>query len=172
MSTRSVVAGTAGLLALLLSCAHGGSSAPPQVVGMVRLLDGTSTSLASLRGRPSVLFVLTTWSAPSLIDLPRLTAIHQRHQGRLSILAVALDEEPAAVAVFVDTFQPPFPVAVPEDRPRFIGPDGPIGPITLLPTTALVTAQGELFGRVDGAWPPGALEEAIDRLLAADPASR
>ncbi len=160
------------VVSLLAACASGSSSGPPPVVGMVRHLDGTSTSLAALRGKPAVLFVLTTWSAPALVDLPRLAALQQKHRDRLAVLVVALDEQPAAVAVFAETFAPPFPVVVPADRPRFVGPDGPIGPITLLPATALVTSEGALFGRVDGVWPPGALEEAIDRLLAADPASR
>lgn len=162
------------LLVCLLAtgCATVPTAAPPKVVGMVRTLDGSRWPLGSLRGKPSLLFVFATWSAPALLDVRRLLDAQRVYGERLRIVAVALDEQPQAVAVFLDTFGPPFEVVFPDDRPRFIGPDGPIGELTTVPTTALLTSDGEVFGKVEGAWPAGALEPAIERLLAADPTTR
>lgn len=160
------------LLATTAACASAGPPPLPPVVGVVRQLDGSSLSLASLRGRPAVLFLFETASDPSLLDFPRLVQVHGKHGARLHVLAVALDRVPAAVTVFAETFAPPFPVVVPQDWAQFVGPQGPMGPISVLPTTALLDAQGLVVGRVDGAWPAGALEQAVDELLAADRPSR
>jgi hypothetical protein len=162
------------LLVCLLAagCATVPVGPPPKVVGMVKTLDGARWPLGSLRGKPALLFVFTTWSTPALLDVRRLLDAQRLYGERLRIVAVALDEQPQAVAVFLDAFGPPFEVVLPDDRARFVGPNGPIGELTMVPTTALLTSDGEVFGKVEGGWPVGALEPAIERLLAADPATR
>jgi hypothetical protein len=63
-------------------------------------------------------------------------------------------------------------VYLPDDPAEFVGARGPLGPVSIVPTSALVDARGHVSARVEGVWPPGDLEAAIEQLLAADRGNR
>jgi len=161
------------LAVALAACAHD-AAAPrlPPIVGRVRALDGESLSFGALRGKPSLILVMTTWANPALIEVPHFAAIARRFGDRIQVLAVALDDRPEPVVLFARTFDVPFPVYVPDDAAEFVSARGPLGAVAIIPTSALVTAFGEVSARVEGVWPPGALEAAIEQLLADDRTNR
>jgi hypothetical protein len=149
---------------------------PPLPSGPVALrasdLGGRPITLGALRGKVVLVTVMATWADTALLEVDRFRALYQQYpRERLEIVYLALDELPLAVEVYAQSLELPFVVGLPDDPRALIGPDGPFGPITILPTSVLLAPSGEIAVRSDGLWPPEALEEAIRRLLAEDPPS-
>ncbi len=160
-------------LSLALACAHEPPRpALPRLAGQLRALDGTPFNLGALRGKPALILVLTTWANPALIEVPHFATIARRFGDRIQVLAVALDDRVEPIVMLARTFDVPYPVYVPDDRAELVSAQGPLGPIAIIPTSALVTAGGEVRMLREGVWPPGELEHAIEQLLAGDPTNR
>lgn len=163
--------GLAGLLLVLAACAHDPGSKLPQGRAAARFvgLDGQATSLAAYRGKVLLVWVVTTWNDLALIEVPLLRELHAAHAPDLQILCVALDEDPAMLGIFANTFDLPFPVVRPHDPARFTGPEGPLGPIGIIPTSALLNRGGEVEARADGTWTPAVLQAAVRELIQEGP---
>jgi peroxiredoxin len=89
-------------MALLSACNRG---AHPAQTGKVApdftISDGTTTvHLASYRGRLVLLNFWATWCMPCIVELPSLLELHH-DQPNLAILAVSIDEDPAAYSSFI-----------------------------------------------------------------------
>ena len=89
-------------LVLLPACNRG---AHPAQTGKVApdftVSDGTTTvHLASYRGRVVLLNFWATWCAPCVEEMPSLLALHH-DQPDLAILAVSIDDDPAAYSTFI-----------------------------------------------------------------------
>ena len=89
-------------IALLAACNRGvhpaqtGKAAPDFTVS-----DGTSTvHLTSYRGQVVLLNFWASWCEPCVEELPSLLALHHE-QPNLVILAVSVDEDPAAYSRFI-----------------------------------------------------------------------
>jgi thiol-disulfide isomerase/thioredoxin len=89
-------------LALLPACNRGshpaqtGKPAPDFTVS-----DGTSTvHLASYRGKVVLLNFWASWCMPCVEEMPSLLALHHQDPN-LVILAVSIDDDPAAYATFI-----------------------------------------------------------------------
>lgn len=170
----------APLLALLLAGCASSTAAPSEaqlprgpVALRARGLDGEPITLGALRGRIVVVTVIATWADTALLEVPRLKSVAEKYpEEQVTILCLALDDLITPVQVFADSFDLPYLVGVPEDRERLVGPQGPFGPITMLPTSVLLAPSGQIALRTDGLWPEGVLEEAIERLLAEDRGNR
>ncbi len=64
--------------------------------------NGTKVSLASMRGRPVVLYFMGTWSLPSRSLLPELERLKTAYNGEIPVLALAVRERyPEKVAEFI-----------------------------------------------------------------------
>lgn len=152
---------------LLGACRSGPPSTLPKQRVALRLIDtsGEAFTLASLRGRPVLISIFTTWSDPALLEIPLLREIHAEHGKELSMVAIALDANPRMVAIFAQTFDLPYRVATPHDPARMTGPEGPFGPIGLVPTGILLDRDGRVVARMDGAWDQDVLRAAVRRLL-------
>ena len=135
-----------------------------------RTLDGGLDSIGRLRGRVVLVTVVATWAATALLEVPLLKQTHNRYaKDGLEIVALAIDETPLAVQVFADKFEIPYAVGLSEDDRALMGPHGPFGEITRLPTSVLLDRDGLIVVRSDGMWDPAALDAAVQRLLATDP---
>ncbi|HEY0969667.1 MAG TPA: TlpA disulfide reductase family protein [Gemmatimonadales bacterium] len=76
-------------------------------------LDGDSTSLAALRGRPVLLNVWATWCHPCRTEIPVLQALYERRRDEgLEIVGVSIDAagEDAAVRAFAREYGMTFPI--------------------------------------------------------------
>jgi thiol-disulfide isomerase/thioredoxin len=89
-------------LAWLAACNRG--SHPPQLnipAPNFTVSDGaTSIRLANYRGRVVLVNFWATWCAPCVEELPSLLELH-RDMPNLVILAVSIDEDPAAYSSFI-----------------------------------------------------------------------
>lgn len=160
------------LLAVLLvcaSCATSPAGAPELPATRVSLrlakLDGSPMYLAEQRGRVVLLTVISTWADPALLEVPRLKAMRAKFaETDLSIICVVMEDAKIA-GIFEKTFQIPYLVAVPDDVVALSAPEGPLGGVAILPTSFLFDREGRFAARMDGIWPEGVLEEALDRLV-------
>lgn len=166
---RAVRALLLGLLVAAGGCATGAGdpsrSLPTTPVGLRFMgYDGSTRSLAALRGRPVVVEVVATWAGPALVEVERLRSIQAAEGDRIHVVILVLDPEPQMAAIFAETFEIPEAVGRVDDVERFVSEDGPFGPIGVVPTGILLGSDGRILLRSDGPWPPGVLERALARL--------
>jgi thiol-disulfide isomerase/thioredoxin len=127
--------------------------------------DGRRFSLADARGQVVIVNFWATWCGPCVQELPSLVqlgrALAERHPGKFRILAVSVDEEPAAVARF---FAKPAFGGVPPELVVALEPGA--GPVTRafhcqgrgacrpedvrFPETYVVDQQGRIVAMVVG----------------------
>lgn len=132
-----------------------GSAAPRvAVVGAalpelaVSTVEGTATSLASLRGRPTLVNIWATWCEPCRHELPELVKLHERYRDRgLQMIALSIDREKPAtdVTAFARRYGLTFPVWIDKDDRAASLLDA-----RTLPVTLLVDATGTIRWRRDG----------------------
>lgn len=151
------------LAALLAGCATAPSSRP--LVGRMRAVGGAPLDLTRLRGRPVVVSVVTTWTNLALAQVPHNKRVKTRFGDRVQLLWVVLEPTPYVAEAFARSFEPPGRVVQPLDLARFAGPDGPLGEIAVIPSTALVDAEGRVRRVHPGLWRSQELSEALAPLL-------
>ena len=61
---------------------------------------GKPVTLSAFKGKPLLVNLWATWCAPCVAELPTLNALAAREKGRLTVLTVSQDLEPATAAVF------------------------------------------------------------------------
>ena len=158
----------AGLCLLLSGCA-GSARNPNLPEGPVDVVytayDGTQRALSASRGQPAVVVMVTTWAGPALVEVQRVRAVREEFGNAFSVLVLVLDENPQAAAIFAKTFELSEEVGRVEPMQTLVGPRGPFGPITQVPTSVLLDAEGRIAVRSDGSWPSGALEKGLRVLL-------
>jgi thiol-disulfide isomerase/thioredoxin len=152
-------------LVLAAGCAHPPSSLPTgRVGGLFLTLDGETRTLASTRGKVVLLTVITTWSGPALVEAAFLKELQRDYAPDFQVICVALDEDPDMLRIFEDSFGLNYPLVRPHNPARFTGDQGPLGKITMVPTSALINRDGQIEARMDGLWDPNVLRDAV-RLL-------
>lgn len=120
--------------------------APASPITMSRP-DGAPMSLESLRGRRVLLHFWATWCAPCRVELPKLLELGRSlgNDGRISVIAVAMDDDWEAVRQFFNGTIPPEVVRVEaNEAERLYG-------VSTLPDTYLIDASGHLRLRFRGA---------------------
>jgi thioredoxin family protein len=128
----------------------------------LRELSGASRPILLTDGRAKVLHFWTTWSRPSQLSLAELSTFAARHtRDRLSVIAVAVDEQPAAVLAFA------------KRHPELTVPLATIAadqaaPFELrgVPTTLIVNGRGDVCSRFEGTPSVEAIEKAVAAMLA------
>ncbi|MEL7370757.1 MAG: TlpA disulfide reductase family protein [Myxococcota bacterium] len=138
----------------------------PAAVQLITM-DGKSFSLSALRGEAALITVIQTWADYAMVEIPLLNQVAERYGDRVTVLCIALDEQPEMVRIFIDTFKPAYEVVRigAADRQRFTTERGPFGPITLIPTSVLLDADGQVAARMDGTWRPDVLRDALQALV-------
>lgn len=172
----ALVAGIAGLLASNWWFARDprtGASPATQVAMVVgsrrpeltlKDLDGNAQSTKQFDGRPLLVNFWATWCAPCIEELPRLEAAHaRRDDGGIAVLAIALEDDAAAVRAFAEDLQLTLPIWL--DPPARNDASTRYGNArSVLPYSVLVDANGTIVDTRMGALDEAELEAMIERV--------
>jgi thiol-disulfide isomerase/thioredoxin len=175
------------LAALLLALTLGQCGGPPQgkalslpagqddssgVSLVLPRLDGTTVSVAALRGHPILLTLFATWSLRCQAEAPWFVRLHERYgQAGLILLGIALDPiKPALIQTYAQYVGFSFPVLLARaDELELVGA---LGRTANVPRTVLLDRQGHIVLDQQGQTILPQLETQIRRLLGADAAAR
>jgi peroxiredoxin len=157
-------------LAAVLSCAAvvGCAAARPSVAGIaVEELDGRRSTLATLHGRPALLYLFTTGCDICLADMSKLRALDDTYRkSGVRVVGVALDPDGARIVrPFAETLDMPFPIVIASAELR--RGQSSLGPISAVPRVIVVDAGGRVQADFSGIVTYDTMAAAIERALAA-----
>lgn len=129
-------------------------------------LDGASIDLAKQDGRVLLVNFWATWCAPCREEIPDLKALHSDlEEDGLTVIGVALDRKGREVVdPFVDQHEINYPIVVDAEGTA----EAELGPIPGLPTTILVTPDGQITKRVVGIFPTDEMRPILQDMLDAE----
>ena len=127
-------------------------------------LDGKAQSTAQFDGRPVLVNFWATWCEPCVEELPLLESAHSRRDGDgIAVLAIALEDDPAAVRAFAEKLQLTLPIWL--DPPQRNDASTRYGNArSVLPYSVLVDAKGTIVDARMGALDEDELEAMIERV--------
>lgn len=111
-------------------------------------VDGQGdVQLSRLRGQVVLLNVWATWCPPCRMEIPDLSALHRRYQGKgFSVVGVSVDREgPEVVRSFAKDHDIPYPVVMGDAELI-----GAYGGIRAVPTSFLIDRQGRIVKKYVG----------------------
>lgn len=103
----------------------------------LRAIDGSTVSLADHRGRLVVLNFWATWCTPCRLEMPSLARLAESRPD-VTVLGVAIDEDPELVRRTAEELEIPYPVLVADAATR-----AAYG-VTTVPTTVVVEPDGTI----------------------------
>lgn len=122
-------------------------------------LDGKPVSLADYRGKWVVVNFWATWCPPCLEEIPDLVDLHEANSERLVVLGVNYEEvNEEYLREFVESHMISYPVMRMDPLPVT-----PLGPVLGLPTTYIISPEGERTARQEGPVTRAAIEKYIAR---------
>jgi peroxiredoxin len=88
-----------------------GSDAPDFTL---KALDGRQVKLSDYRGKQTVIVAFwASWCGPCRMEMPSLQSFYAAHRGSgVEVLAVSIDDDPAAAQRYAEQSKLPFPVLV------------------------------------------------------------
>ena len=165
---RLVGAGLVALGLFLPSCEHGPeqrATATPAAAAPVYdyvALNGQHVSSVTNRGKVTIITIIATYDLASQVVIRELSEVRARQRRPISVLAVVLEapkNAPLAEA-FAATMELTFPIAM-ADQATLEG-RGPFGRVDAVPTTIVLSPNGQEVWRHQGAVLAADLQQAID----------
>lgn len=126
-------------------------------------LTGKSIDLSEQDGRVLLINFWATWCAPCREEIPDLKTLHAdlKQQG-LRVIGIALDRKGRDVVdPFVEQHTINYPIVIDTDGTA----EAAFGPIPGLPTTIVVTADGQITKRVIGIFPTEQMKPTLQEML-------
>jgi thiol-disulfide isomerase/thioredoxin len=126
-------------------------------------MDGESIDLSAQKGRVLLVNFWATWCAPCREEIPDLKDLHSDLEPEgLTVIGVALDREGReVVAPFVEEHAIDYPIVIDTEGTA----ESEFGPIPGLPTTILVTPEGQITKRVVGIFPTDEMKPILKDML-------
>jgi thiol-disulfide isomerase/thioredoxin len=122
-------------------------------------LEGKSVSLSDFRGKWVIVNYWATWCPPCLEEIPELVSLHEENSDKLVVLGVDYEEvNDEYLKEFVESHMMSYPVVRMDPAPVTS-----LGPVTGLPTTYIISPQGERMARQEGPVTQEAIEKYIAR---------
>jgi thiol-disulfide isomerase/thioredoxin len=123
-------------------------------------IHGQPRSLSEFRGKWVIVNYWATWCPPCLDEIPELVEFHNRHKDKDAVvLGINYEEvDPEYLREFVDTHFMSYPVLSMDPEPVT-----PLGPVLGLPTTYIISPQGERVARQEGPITGKAIEAFLKR---------
>jgi peroxiredoxin len=137
------VAGAVVVLALVLPGSRSEGRVAPQLP--TRVLSGSDVTLASLRGKPTIVNFFASWCASCIREAHEVQSAYQRLGAHGHLVSVAWDDRRAATLAFVKRYGWTMPVL--EDAS---GTTGNAYGIVGLPATFVLDANGRIVRRLNG----------------------
>lgn len=122
--------------------------------------DGSTSSLAAYRGEPLVVNFFASWCAPCRAELPDLERVHLARQDEIRFIGINHDLDEATWRSFVEETEITFETVFQPDTEIFTELDA-----KGMPTTALLSPDGEVLHLHTGLLTDDLLEELIDEHL-------
>jgi thiol-disulfide isomerase/thioredoxin len=124
-------------------------------------LDGRTHNLSDYRGQWVLVNYWATWCPPCLEELPELEIFHADSKGSATVLGVNTESiSGARLRAFVEDQSLSYPIMRAAANPK---PVELIGSVEGLPTSFLVTPEGEVVARQVGPITADAIRQFIDR---------
>ena len=123
-------------------------------------VNGKPRSLSEFRGKWVIVNYWATWCPPCLDEIPDLVEFHEKHKDKDAVvLGISFEEvDPEYLQEFVDTHFMSYPVLSTDPVPVT-----PLGPVLGLPTTYIISPQGERVARQEGPITGAAIEAFLER---------
>jgi thiol-disulfide isomerase/thioredoxin len=123
-------------------------------------VDGKPRSLSEFRGKWVIVNYWATWCPPCLDEIPDLVEFHEKHKDKDAVvLGINFEEaDRENLLEFVDQHFMTYPVLSMDPVPVT-----PLGPVLGLPTTYIISPQGERVARQEGPITGAAIEAYLER---------
>jgi cytochrome c biogenesis protein CcmG, thiol:disulfide interchange protein DsbE len=124
-------------------------------------LDGANIALLDLKGQVLLINVWATWCPPCRVEMPAIQAAYEQyHDQGFTVLAVNLQEDPAAVATFLREYRLTFPALLDTD-----GQVSRAYQAAALPSSFFVDRQGVIRAVYRGPMPRSTIAGTVEQLL-------
>lgn len=132
------------IITLLLTAISKADAAP--VDFQLADINGKEHRLSDYRGKWVIVNYWATWCAPCRDEMPDLEKFHQKHKGKAVVIGINMEETTDEnIREFIEHFKITYPVLLTEVERR-----GPLGEITGMPTTFIISPTGEMVKRLLG----------------------
>ena len=129
-------------------------------------LDGKSTFLSDYKGKWVIINLWATWCPPCLVEIPDLVLFHEEHKDKDAIVIGVNYEanDPQKVKAFAESQMINYPVV--RFKGKVDGRTTPFGELKGLPTTYMVTPEGQVVAARVGMVDQKMLESFIEKFTA------
>jgi len=122
-------------------------------------MDGKSVSLSDYRGKWVIVNYWATWCPPCLEEIPDLVDLYEENRDTIVVLGIAFEEvNKEYLQEFVDSHMISYPIMHTEPVPVT-----ELGPVLGLPTSYIISPDGERVARQEGPVTREAIEKYIAR---------
>ncbi len=126
--------------------------------------QGQAVAIKRYQGKPLVVNFWARWCPPCRAEIPELNDFQRRHAGKIQVLGIGLEDNPALVSAFVREYAMVYPVLLAREQaiPLMKSLGNAQGG---LPYTVFIDAKGEIVGHKLGLLRSADLESAARQLL-------
>lgn len=124
-----------------------GADAPPIEA---ELVDGSEFRLSGLKGKHVLVVFWGSWCGPCLRELPKVVALHQKHEGQLQVVSIALEKSGDRWKNTAERFGFSWEYQIVEQRPMVVASEyARAFGVSEIPAHFLISPEGKLLPDMD-----------------------